>query len=177
MNGLQTSIVMHGCALCRMTLGQSFGEIEATDEGVRYLDSLETHIAAVREAGSQLGVPHDLLLAHDATKQSVSELGYYVKHFQVRHHQRCAAYAGDVCPGDGGRLDGVLLGLHGQLGYVGLVNQEHTTHQASPRHGDVRGRRSRRPGLRFYFGGSAVPDSLVQVIHQTGLGYECPRLL
>lgn len=46
-----------------------------------YRESLKAHIAAVREAGRQLGVPEDQLAIHDASKWDREEFSYYARQF------------------------------------------------------------------------------------------------
>lgn len=82
MNKSQSSIRVHECALCGSVAGPSVADIQATPNGAAYLISLDLHIASVRTAGAQLGVPHHLLLAHDASKRSPAELAAYVKNFK-----------------------------------------------------------------------------------------------
>lgn len=79
---LESSLMLHGCDLCGSAVGPGFEDIQDTEEGAAYLNSLDKHIHFVREAGAKLGVPNDLLLRHDATKSSVYELSAYVKNFQ-----------------------------------------------------------------------------------------------
>jgi hypothetical protein len=49
--------------------------------GIPFIDSLETHIAYVKEAGKQLGVPNGQLDIHDQSKWSIDEFGPYARHF------------------------------------------------------------------------------------------------
>lgn len=81
MDKLWHSSVVHECTLCGSVAGPSFFEVQATPEGAAYLISLDLHIASVQTAGAQLGVPRHLLLAHDESKRSVTELSSYVKNF------------------------------------------------------------------------------------------------
>ena len=74
--------VVHACNVCRYATGPDFSTVKNSIVGASYLVTLYTHIGYVREAGKKLGVPEALLIAHDATKASVSEIGPYSKHFQ-----------------------------------------------------------------------------------------------
>lgn len=59
-----------------------WGQYGITEEiAAAYLDSLNKHIAAVREAGLKLDVPRKQLDIHDQSKFSPEEFPYYARHF------------------------------------------------------------------------------------------------
>ena len=49
------------------------------ESAAAYLDSLNRHIAAVRETGLKLGVPREQLDIHDQSKFSLEEFPYYAR--------------------------------------------------------------------------------------------------
>ena len=51
------------------------------ESAAAYLDSLNRHIAAVRETGLKLGVPREQLDIHDQSKFSLEEFPYYARNF------------------------------------------------------------------------------------------------
>lgn len=46
-----------------------------------FINSLETHVMFVKEAGEMIGVPSNLLEAHDMSKWSEEEFPHYARHF------------------------------------------------------------------------------------------------